>query len=77
MRLWNNDLDITETVYLLYNNYPNKFLHNDYMCPAELLAQAGVSNTFVVRGGMGGEIGSADNTGWKAQMLPTDVLAAI
>ncbi|MCA3017096.1 MAG: hypothetical protein ING73_17915 [Rhodocyclaceae bacterium] len=43
---------------------------------AELLAQAGVSNTFVVRGGMEGEIGSADNTGWKAQMLPTDVLAA-
>jgi rhodanese-related sulfurtransferase len=44
---------------------------------ADLLAQAGVSNTFVVRGGMEGEIGSADNTGWKAQMLPTDVLAAI
>jgi rhodanese-related sulfurtransferase len=44
---------------------------------AELLAQAGVSNAFVVRGGMEGEIGSADNTGWKAQMLPTDVLAAI
>lgn len=44
---------------------------------AELLAQAGVSNTFVVRGGMEGEVGSAANTGWKAQMLPTNVLAAI
>jgi rhodanese-related sulfurtransferase len=44
---------------------------------ADLLAQAGVSNTFVVRGGMEGEVGSAANTGWKAQMLPTNVLAAI
>lgn len=44
---------------------------------ADLLAQAGVSNAFVVRGGMEGEIGSADHAGWHGQMLPTHVLTAI
>lgn len=44
---------------------------------ADLLAQAGVSNAFVVRGGMDGEVGSADHAGWHGQMLPTHVLSAI
>ena len=38
---------------------------------AELLAQAGVANVFVVRGGMQGEIGAiANSTGWLSAGLP-------
>lgn len=38
---------------------------------AELLAQAGVPNVFVVRGGMQGEIGAiANSTGWLSAGLP-------
>lgn len=38
---------------------------------AELLAQAGIPNVFVVRGGMQGEIGAiANSTGWLSAGLP-------
>lgn len=38
---------------------------------AELLAQAGIPNVFVVRGGMQGEIGAiANSTGWLSADLP-------